>query len=186
MPAIVDSQTPHNQKDEWRTPSELYKMLNYEFCFELDAAATYDNTLCERHYTMEDDALIQNWGENGVKRVFCNPPFSRMKEFLEKAIQEYEDHAHEIEIVVLIRADGYETKWFQQVLDPRKRFTRPILTPRYHIRQLIPRVSFNLPSGSKPSAGPTFPSAVVVLSKHYPPGMYWWHWKDEAVEKQIK
>ena len=186
MPALVKSTTPLIAKNEWRTPSILYNLLDREFGFQLDAAATVENSFCKQFFTIEDDALIQDWGQNGIRQVFCNPPFTHTKEFLAKGIEQYREYERELEIVFLIRADGYETQWFRQLLDDKRHWFQPMFVPAYQIRQLVPRVPFFLPSGSKPSHGPNFPSAVVVMSKHHPPGMYWWFWKQEIVERGLE
>lgn len=41
--------------------------------FELDAAASPDNALCEIFYTKEDDGLVLPW----FRRTWLNPPYSR-------------------------------------------------------------------------------------------------------------
>lgn len=58
---------------EWSTPPDLFAELDAEFHFDLDAASTDENALCERHYTKEDDGLAQPWDGN----VWCNPPYGR-------------------------------------------------------------------------------------------------------------
>jgi len=45
--------------------------------FDLDAAADADNAVCDRFYTIEDNALVQPWaGLPGW--VWCNPPFGNL------------------------------------------------------------------------------------------------------------
>ena len=63
-----------NSHNDWNTPLELIKVLTEEFHFDLDAAATVDNTICEHFISPEEDALVTPWvGRN----VFCNPPYGR-------------------------------------------------------------------------------------------------------------
>lgn len=50
------------QTDEWATPQYVFDMLNEEFHFTLDAAATAENAKCERFYTKEQDGLKMPWG----------------------------------------------------------------------------------------------------------------------------
>ena len=59
--------------DEWSTPKDLFDSLNEEFHFDLDAASTDENALCERHFTRENDGLLQSWG--GVFRMVQSPIF---------------------------------------------------------------------------------------------------------------
>ena len=58
---------------EWSTPRDLFDELDEEFHFDLDTASTHENALCDRHYTIEEDGLVQPWEGN----VWCNPPYGR-------------------------------------------------------------------------------------------------------------
>ena len=52
-----------SQKDDWTTPRELFDRLDAMLGpFDLDAASSNENALCEQHYTIEDDALRIPWG----------------------------------------------------------------------------------------------------------------------------
>lgn len=53
--------------NEWATPQRFFDELNAEFHFDLDPCATHQNAKCEKHYTIEDDGLTQNWG--GVQSI---------------------------------------------------------------------------------------------------------------------
>ncbi|MBD2816874.1 adenine methyltransferase, partial [Xenorhabdus sp. Flor] len=48
------SNTPKELRDLWQTPLPLFKALNLEFKFYLDAAASTGNTLCARYLTERD------------------------------------------------------------------------------------------------------------------------------------
>ena len=60
-------------KDDWRTPPELFAELDAVYHFTLDPCSTHENALCKKHYTKEEDGLIQSWGG---ETVFMNPPLS--------------------------------------------------------------------------------------------------------------
>lgn len=61
-------------KDDWETPAWLFEKLNAEFHFTLDPCCTHETAKCRKHYTPEENGLLQDWqGET----VFCNPPYSR-------------------------------------------------------------------------------------------------------------
>lgn len=47
---------------EWTTPDALFRQLDDEFHFNLDPCSTDANAKCERHFTIDDDGLSQNWG----------------------------------------------------------------------------------------------------------------------------
>lgn len=67
--------------DSWQTPLRLYRNLDREFSFTIDAAASAANALHNKYWSAEDDALAQDWSGH---TVFCNPPYSRVEEFLAK------------------------------------------------------------------------------------------------------
>lgn len=52
--------------NEWATPQEFFEQLDAEFHFTLDPCSTHDNAKCEKHYTIEEDGLSQNWGGAGI------------------------------------------------------------------------------------------------------------------------
>ena len=47
---------------EWATPKEFFNKLDDEFHFNLDPCSTHENAKCEKHYTIEEDGLSQDWG----------------------------------------------------------------------------------------------------------------------------
>ena len=51
---------------EWATPREFFNKLNEEFHFNLDPCSTHENAKCEKHYTIEEDGLSQDWGGSGI------------------------------------------------------------------------------------------------------------------------
>ena len=60
-----------SQKDDWETPQELFDQLDRMFHFTLDAASSDENAKCQKHFTVEDDGLSQNWG--GVQSFLQSP-----------------------------------------------------------------------------------------------------------------
>lgn len=51
-----------SKNEVWNTPKYLFRRLDNEFHFNLDAASNDDNALCEKHFTEETDGLKQDWG----------------------------------------------------------------------------------------------------------------------------
>ena len=71
---------------DWRTPPDLFRALDDEFHFTLDAAANEANHLCDRYYTATDSAFSHSWAG---ERVFCNPPYGRdAAKWIEKCARE--------------------------------------------------------------------------------------------------
>lgn len=75
---------PSDAKQCWRTPRDLFDLLDDIFLFTIDSCASESDALLDRYWTVEDDAARQSWeGE----RVYCNPPFSGAGRFLAAATQ---------------------------------------------------------------------------------------------------
>lgn len=67
------------RKQDWQTPPEFYKVLHRRFYFDLDGACTHTNRLARIGSTQESPIA---W--NGL-RVFCNPPWTNIRPFIELA-----------------------------------------------------------------------------------------------------
>ncbi len=129
-----------SRTDEWSTPDDLFESLHREFGFTLDPCCTHGNAKCPRHYTKEDDGLLQNWG-NEV--VFMNPPYGReIVRWIRKA---YESSLEGATVVCLVPART-DTLWWHR------------FATKGEIRFLKGRLRFG---GSKNSA--PFPSAIIVF-----------------------
>ena len=89
MVAGIPRNNVSTEKDEWCTPIELYKKLDDEFHFNLDAAATFENRLNNAFFDKDSDALSREWGGK-FATVFLNPPYGRgkIKAFVRKAYLE--------------------------------------------------------------------------------------------------
>jgi phage N-6-adenine-methyltransferase len=74
---------------EWETPQDLFDILNLEFDFDIDLAASATNAKVQRFYTKEDDALTKDW-HAVAKRGWLNPPYTRglCAKFIAKAADE--------------------------------------------------------------------------------------------------
>jgi len=51
-----------SQSDEWATPKEVFELLDKEFGFTLDAAASDVNHKTDKYFTKEDNGLEKSWG----------------------------------------------------------------------------------------------------------------------------
>lgn len=134
------------ETDEWETPDHLYNELDKEFDFTMDVAASEHNYKHPCYYTINDNALFQNWG----KTVFCNPPYSKVYGFLEKAWVELKKG--NTETAVFLTFANTDTKWFHKFL--------------YHkaeLRFIRGRVKFKKPGSNGNSA--MRPSMVCILRR---------------------
>lgn len=91
-----------SNSDEWGTPLKLFDELNKEFHFTLDPCASCENHKCDKYYTAEDDGLKQSW-KNEV--VFCNPPYSKIKEWVKKCYDEYIENGTTVVLLIPARTD---------------------------------------------------------------------------------
>lgn len=129
--------------NEWATPRKFFDELNAEFHFTLDPCCTHENAKCEKHFTLEDDGLNQNWG--GYK-VFCNPPYGReIAAWVRKC---YEESRKPDTLVVMLIPARTDTAYFHQWIYHKAK----------EIRFIRGRLHFN---DSK--HGAPFPSMVVVF-----------------------
>ena len=87
-----------SNSNEWATPTDFYKELDAEFHFNLDPCSTHENAKCERHYTIDNDGLTQEWGGAGT-RVFCNPPYGRE---IGKWVKKCYEESKNCEVVVML------------------------------------------------------------------------------------
>ena len=105
------SNTPGEIRDLWQTPKFVFNHYNKRFDFGMDVAASKENTFVELNYwTEKDDALNQNWSVWGN---WCNPPYSNIMPWVEKAIGEMKQGCL---TVMLIPADT-SVKWFKKAFD---------------------------------------------------------------------
>jgi len=106
--------------DNWKTPNELYSILDKEFKFDFDPCP----------YSIDGeipfDGLAIEWGE----RNFINPPYSRKlkEQFIRKALEE----SLKGKLCVMLLPVSTSTKIFHEVILPNK----------YEIRFLKGRVKF--------------------------------------------
>ncbi len=127
--------------NEWYTPLAFFEKLDSEFDFTLDPCCTHENAKCRKHYTLEENGLIQDWSQDVV---FMNPPYGReLKEWVKKA---YDESLKGATVVCLIPARTDTSYWHDYIFEKAG-----------DIRFLRGRLKFG---GSKNSA--PFPSAVVV------------------------
>lgn len=129
------------ESDEWSTPQSLFEELDREFHFTVDASATEENKKCEKYYSLENDGLKADWGG---ETVFCNPPYSKIKTWVEKAF--YEGQKDNTVVVLLIPART-DTSYFHSYIHHRS-----------EVRFIKGRLRF---SDSKYNA--PFPSMVVIF-----------------------
>ncbi|WP_325893333.1 phage N-6-adenine-methyltransferase [Grimontia sp. NTOU-MAR1] len=112
MTDFTGSNTPPEHRDKWRTPHTLFKALDNEFHFAIDVAASDDNHLCEQYHTEKSCGLSANWDAPAISYAWCNPPYSNIKPWVEKASQQAKQG---IGCVMLVPQDQ-SVGWFKQAI----------------------------------------------------------------------
>lgn len=87
--------------------------MHREYAFSLDVAATAANALCARYCTAETSGLIASWAG---ERVWCNPPWSQLPWWVEKAWREV--RAKCPLVVMLLPDNRTHQRWWQTLVEP--------------------------------------------------------------------
>ena len=134
-----------SKTDQWATPQRFYDDLNKEFSFTLDPCADEINRKCEKYFTIQDDGLSKDWGNNVV---FCNPPYGReITHWVKKCFDEV--HFGKCPCAVMLIPARTDTQWFHKYIYNKA-----------ETRFIKGRLKF----GDSQNAAP-FPSMVVVFRK---------------------
>ena len=158
------STTTPGERDLWRTPRDLFLRLNMDYGpFDLDAAAQAHNALCE-HWLGEgsriaDDALGEDvrWVNfaPSLTRAFCNPPYSKAREFVAKANEQARLGIARTTLLLPATTDVWW--WHAHVWSTEHRRFRPGVEVEF-----LRRVKFLRPDGS-PAGSPNFGSVCVTF-----------------------
>jgi len=146
-------------KDEWETPQWLFDLLDQEFHFQVDAAATKENK--KTHLWFGDNgteefcnAIEHQWYHVVLdeERFFLNPPYSagNIDKFMAKALEESLKGA----LVVCLVPCATDTKWWHNYAMKAQ-----------EIRFIKGRVRFvgYDADGKQIKNSPTFSSCVVIF-----------------------
>ena len=125
-PALFSSKSDH-----WFTPPDFYAELDAEFDFDFDPCPLMSS----------EDGLKKRW----LGRVFCNPPYSKISEFIRKGL--WHLGCGDCEILVYLIPARTDTAWFHDYCYGKA-----------EIRFVRGRLKFG---GSKDSA--PFPSMLVIF-----------------------
>ena len=140
---VATGMNSSSARDSWRTPAWLYEALNREFGFDLDPCPYQPNWAAGTH----QDGLELDWDG---KRVFCNPPYSNIKPWVEKAFAS-------AAFTVLLLPAWTDRDWFQ------------ILHERHaEIRYFRHRVNFIPPNGVKSSTNNCGSIVAIIRNSAHP------------------
>ena len=128
---------------------------------DLDAAASPENTLCERFFSEDRSAFDYPWR---ASTVWCNPPYSRslLGSFIQRAISQLKAH-HCAKVIMLLPART-DTQWFKSLVEAGA-----------SIVFITGRLNFGGPNTNYYTSAP-FPSVVVCLERGR--GLATAYWRD--------
>lgn len=141
-----------SRSEEWETPGYIFKPLNDEFHFALDAAASESNHKCERYISREQNALNPNcdWVAQAgfLNYIWLNPPYGRnIGAWMAKAKRTAQLGCP---VVCLVHART-DTKWFHAYCYKQH-------DVRVEMRFIKGRVKFVGAQSSAP-----FPSVLIIF-----------------------
>ena len=99
--------------DDRETPPEIFDPLNAEHGFTLDVAAEKHNAKCPDYMNWDMNALRREWSG----RVWCNPPYSNIGAWVEKAWRAMSVEGAD-RVVMLLPSNRTEQKWWQENVEP--------------------------------------------------------------------
>ena len=170
-PQQVDKRGVDDEIDDRGTPQDFFDELDAQYRFTLDVAAAPHNAKCANYYTRLADGLLQPW----TGSVWCNPPYSNLGAWLEKAWAEWDDTSfpwgysgpplppQPDSIVMLLPANRPEQPWWQTWVEPYRDRPGSPLTVRF----LPGRLRFIKPGATevKPNERPPFGCCLLIWSR---------------------
>jgi len=110
--------------DEYGTPDDLFKQVCefHSVTPELDVCADKLNRKCNMYLS---DALNEDW----TAAVWCNPPHSKTKQFVQKAYEQW--MKHNIDILLIIPANSICTKYAELYIKNNATITPIYGRPRF-------------------------------------------------------
>lgn len=149
--------------DDRGTRRDFFDPLHAEHQFTIDVAASAENALLRRYFTVEADGLASPWSG---ERVWCNPPYSDIPSWVEKAWVEMVDGTCAL-VVMLLPANRCEQPWWQTHVEPY-RDGEPFHGVRLTTRFLAKRLRFVMPEnyewGTSRKKGDRPPFGCVLLT----------------------
>lgn len=140
---MLNSSLFTSKKEDWETPQKFFDELNKKYQFTYDLASSDENCKVDKHFTKEDDSLVQNWDDLSGW-LWCNPPYGKnIKNWIKKASES------KANIVMLIPARTDTSYWHDYIFG------------KAEIIFLRGRLKFEINGGSSNPA--PFPSALVVF-----------------------
>lgn len=156
-----EAERPSADSDDWFTPMKLFDQLYQEFFFTVDAAGCVGAPVSRaigRWYDVKADGLKQGYDR---ERVWCNPPYSDIAPWVERALISIV--SGEAELWTLLLPSWTDRAWWHDFIEPN-RFGRT--TVHVEVRFIRGRVKFGYPGNPEAKGkaqGGFDPSAIVIF-----------------------
>lgn len=130
-------------RQDWMTPQWFRKFVEHRYEVEqpcVDVAATDSNKF---GLTRCNDGLVDDWFDRSDVLVWCNPPFSEMDLWVDKALSE-RHMLHRHQHILLLTPNSTDTKWWRKLVE-RGAGVCHFITPRvgfYHPDEKSDRPGF--------------------------------------------
>lgn len=157
-PQQVGERGADDATDDRATSPETFGTLHARFGFTVDVAASATNAKLPRFFDRDTNGLMQPWAG---ERVWCNPPYSDIRPWVEKAWSE--DGAT---VVMLLPANRTEQGWWQDLVEPyRDRAGSPL-----RVEFLRHRLRFIAPGAERigPNERPPFGCVLLIWERVRP------------------
>jgi phage N-6-adenine-methyltransferase len=158
--ALIDmapSAPPSLESDEWYTSAATdawARSCAGVEAWDLDVAACDEAHLAAAYFTKAHDGLSQPWR---APRVWCNPPYSQISAWVEKAWLEYNAERFDV-LAMLLPAVKTEQSWWHEFVEPHRDFGAAFRT---HFEQ--GRAAFAAPgTNGQPVKGSPFGCVLLV------------------------
>ena len=146
-------QGPNEAVDDRATVPEIFEGFHSRFGFTIDAAASPHNAKLPRYWTRQDNGLSKSWAG---ERVWCNPPYSAIRPWVEKASRREADLT-----VLLLPANRTEQGWWQDLIEPgRRRGTLQVEFLRGRMRFIA-----HNDTKIRPNQRPPFGVCLVIIQR---------------------
>lgn len=146
-------------RDTWATPDWLFQLMDSTYRFDVDLCADESNSKCEFYFDEKENSLNQDWSRIRVDTMvygqyrfnvgFCNPPYSNIKPWILKAIEETQKGFTTVMLIPTPNGESYYKDVFKYA---RK------------ITFIHGRVAFYNPIEKKEVGGNTRGSCIVEFS----------------------
>jgi len=151
--SYADPALTSSEFEAWETPPAVFAWAEDLFgTFDLDAAASESNHLCDEYlHEGGRSAFVNDWGREDAL-IWCNPPYGKqLPAWIDRIEQQLRDSYRRIVLLVPARTD---TKWFRRAWQMSMRCIFISGRLKYRI------------GGEELDPAP-FPSALMYLGSRY-------------------